>query len=105
MTVENTVTTLHRKCTENSKHIFPEMKFRGLVPNSYIHVSVSDLYIPTIGPSLLLQQNRWTKKSWEYINKDGPQRMFMNERCTMYECIYCIMKNKCKKSGIRPPNL
>jgi hypothetical protein len=22
----------------------------GLVPNSYIHVSVSDLYIPTIGP-------------------------------------------------------
>jgi hypothetical protein len=23
----------------------------------------------------------------------------------MYECIYCIKKNKCKKSGIRPPNL
>jgi hypothetical protein len=26
------------------------MKLRGLVPNSYIHVSESDLYIPTIGP-------------------------------------------------------
>jgi hypothetical protein len=27
------------------------MKLRGLVPNFYIHVSVSDLYyIPTIGP-------------------------------------------------------
>jgi hypothetical protein len=26
--------------------IFPEMKLRGLVPNSYIHVTVSDLYIP-----------------------------------------------------------
>ncbi len=25
------------------------MKLRGLVPNFYIHVSVSDLYIPTIG--------------------------------------------------------
>ncbi len=37
-------------CTENSKQIFPEMKLRGLVPNVYIHVSVSDLYIPTIGP-------------------------------------------------------
>ena len=23
----------------------------------------------------------------------------------MYECIYCITNNKCKKSGIRPPNL
>ncbi len=37
-------------CTENSKHIFPAMNLRGLVPNFYIHVSVSDLYIPTIGP-------------------------------------------------------
>ncbi len=26
------------------------MKLRSLVPNFYIHVSVSDLYIPTIGP-------------------------------------------------------
>ncbi len=33
-------------CNENSKHIFPEMKLQGLVPNFYIHVSGSDLYIP-----------------------------------------------------------
>jgi hypothetical protein len=26
------------------------MKLRGLVPNFYIHVSVSVLYIPRIGP-------------------------------------------------------
>ncbi len=26
------------------------MKLRGLVPNFYIHVSVSDLYIPNIRP-------------------------------------------------------
>jgi hypothetical protein len=31
-------------CTENSKHVFPEMKLWGLVPNLY-----SDLYIPMIG--------------------------------------------------------
>ncbi len=37
-------------CTENSKKIFLEMKLRGLVPNFYFHVSVSDLNIPTIGP-------------------------------------------------------
>jgi hypothetical protein len=32
------------------------MKLCGLVPNSYIHVSVSDLYIPTIGLHILLQK-------------------------------------------------
>ncbi len=37
------------QCTENSKYIFPEMKLRGLVPNFYVHVSVSDIYIPMIG--------------------------------------------------------
>jgi hypothetical protein len=36
------------------------MKLRGFVPKSYIHVSVSDLYIPTIGLPILLQENRWT---------------------------------------------
>ncbi len=37
--------TIH--CTVNLKHIFPEMKQQGLVPSFYIHVSGSDLYIPT----------------------------------------------------------
>jgi hypothetical protein len=32
----------------------------GLSPNSYIHVSVSDLYIPMNGQPILLQVNRWT---------------------------------------------
>jgi hypothetical protein len=34
------------------------MKLRGLFLNFHIHVSVSDLYIPTIGPPILLQQIR-----------------------------------------------
>jgi hypothetical protein len=33
---------LQRHCTENLKQTFPERTLRGLVPNSYIHVSVSD---------------------------------------------------------------
>ncbi len=38
-------------CTKNCKPIFPETKlFLRPCPNFYIHVSVSDLYIPTIGP-------------------------------------------------------
>ncbi len=44
---------------QNSKQICPEMKLRGLVPNSYIHVSVSDLYIPTISLPIIMQENRW----------------------------------------------
>ncbi len=36
------------------------MKLRGLVPNSYILVSVSDLYISRIGLPIWLQQNRQT---------------------------------------------
>jgi hypothetical protein len=47
-------------CQEDPIYVFPEMKLRGFVPNFHIHVSVSDLYIPTIGPSILMQQNRQT---------------------------------------------
>ncbi len=36
------------------------MKLRGLIPNFYILVSVSDLYIHRIGLPIWLQQNRQT---------------------------------------------
>jgi hypothetical protein len=49
--------------TENSQQIFPEMKLRGLDPSSYIPISVSDLYIPTIDLPILLQENRILYKS------------------------------------------
>jgi hypothetical protein len=35
---------------------------RGYSPISYIHVSVSDLYIPLIGLPILLQENRWAER-------------------------------------------
>jgi hypothetical protein len=31
-------------CTENTIYVYPEMKLSGLVLNSYIHESVSNLY-------------------------------------------------------------
>jgi hypothetical protein len=49
------MSTLQRQYTENSKQLFPEMKLRGSSPNSCIHISVRDLYIPTIGLPILLQ--------------------------------------------------
>ncbi len=53
------VHTLQRHNTENSKQIFPGKELRGYFPNSYIHVSVSDLYIysiPLIGLPILLRK-------------------------------------------------
>ncbi len=42
---------------------------RGLVPNPYIDVSVSDLYISTNGLPILLQQYRWTDRGNIYVNR------------------------------------
>jgi hypothetical protein len=42
-------------CTENPIFVFPELKLHGRIPNSYIHVSVSDLYIPRIDLPIWLQ--------------------------------------------------
>jgi hypothetical protein len=47
---------LQRHNTENPKQIFPEKELCGLIPNCRIHVSVSDLCIPTIGLPILLQE-------------------------------------------------
>ncbi len=49
------------------------MKLRGLVPNPYIHESVSDLYIPRICLPIWLQQNRQSDPgniniAYRYIN-------------------------------------
>jgi hypothetical protein len=54
------LSTLQRQYSKNSKQRFPEMKLRGLNPNSHIYVSVSDLSIPTIDLPILLQENRCT---------------------------------------------
>ncbi len=47
---------LLRQNTEISKQIFPEKEYRSLSPNFHIDASVSDLYIPTIGLSILLEE-------------------------------------------------
>jgi hypothetical protein len=50
--------TLQRHNSENLKHIFPGQELRFYSPSSYIHVSVSDLYIHLTGLPFLLQDNR-----------------------------------------------
>jgi hypothetical protein len=39
-------------CNGNSVYIFLFWELRGLSPNFHIHVSVSDLYIPRMGPHI-----------------------------------------------------
>jgi hypothetical protein len=48
--------TLQRQNAENLKQIFPEKEYRGLSPNFHIPVSVSELYIPTMGLPVLLEE-------------------------------------------------
>jgi hypothetical protein len=50
--------TLH--CKENPIYVFLFWELRGLSPNFHIHVSVSDLYIPRIGPHISPQHDRQT---------------------------------------------
>jgi hypothetical protein len=40
--------------------MYSQKRKRGLSPNFHIHVSVSDLYISTIGTPIFLQQNMQT---------------------------------------------
>ncbi len=53
-------------CNQNFIYVFSELKLCGLIPNSYIHVSVSDSYMPRIGLPIRLQQNRQTDR--RYMN-------------------------------------
>jgi hypothetical protein len=48
--------TLQRQNAENLKQIFPEKEYRGLSPNFHIHVSMSELYILTMGLPFLLEE-------------------------------------------------
>jgi hypothetical protein len=50
----------HVHCNENINYVFPEKELCGLSPNIHILVSVSDLFIPRIGPHIFLQQNMQT---------------------------------------------
>jgi hypothetical protein len=45
-------------CKENPIYVFLFWELHSLSPNFHIHVSVSDLCVPRIGPHISLQQNR-----------------------------------------------
>jgi hypothetical protein len=46
------VTNILLHCNGNSLYVFLFWELRGFSPNFHMHVSVSDLYIPRIGPHI-----------------------------------------------------
>jgi len=67
--------TLQTHCAENSKQILQERKLHVLVPNFHIHVSVSNLYSPTIGPLVLRAR----------------PCSFISGNTSIWSCLQCIM--------------
>jgi hypothetical protein len=51
------------------KLLFPKQNYDVLSPSSYPHIPVRDLYISRIGLPILLQENMYVDRSWEYINR------------------------------------
>ncbi len=102
------VYTLQRQNAENLKQIFPEKEYRGLSPNFHIHVSVSELYIPTMALPFLLEEicgpilgkyksltNTWMLKfpEKEYINGIAVAVQITNESISyhLYICTFIVM--------------
>ncbi len=50
------ISALQRQNAKNLKQIFTEKEHRGLSPSFHIHVSVSELYISTLGLPFLLEE-------------------------------------------------
>ncbi len=65
-------------CKEIWLYLFPKKELRGLSPNFHILVTVSDLYIPTFGPPIFMQQNR--HGSEEFINRS------QTHECRSWNC-------------------
>jgi hypothetical protein len=78
-------------CNENTIYVFPEKELCDLSPNFHIHVSVSDLNIPRIGPHIFLQQN-------VEIGTERPRYSFSGNICFEFSysvfalCVGCFVE-------------
>ncbi len=61
----------------DSLYVFQEIKLRGLVPVSYIHVYMSDFYIPRIGLPAQCLHCIWLQQNWQ----TDPGNICVNHEC------------------------
>ncbi len=67
-------------CNKNLIYVFLFWELCGLSPNFHIHVSVSELYIPRIGPHISCSRIGTVDRSWECINRS------QTHECRNWDC-------------------
>ncbi len=77
-------------CNQKPNYLYPEKELCGLGANFHIHVSVSDLYIPRIGPHIFLQQNRIVRIYKSLITHINGEIGTKPAQCLFWEYLYRI---------------
>jgi hypothetical protein len=92
-------------CKENLIYVFLFWELRGLSTNFHIHVSMSDLYIPRIGPHIFLQQNSQIDRGNIQI---APTHMNVENGLWLYNCFsgnicfeFSVLCKQCKRQRRR----
>ncbi len=83
-------------CKENAMYVFLFWELRGLNPNFYIHVSVSDLNIPRIGPHILCSRiGRSIVGISELLTDTWMRKLGLRPRNSFYGKIFGIGSLQC----------
>jgi hypothetical protein len=98
-------------CKGNSVYIYLFWELRGLSPNFYIHVSVSDLYISRIGPHISFSRNGSSivgiynslTDTWMWKLGLRPRYSFSGNICFKFSAFFlcsAILSRQCQHTSV-----